>query len=226
MLADPIKIHQIIRSHRRSIGLMINQSAQLIIRAPYRVSEDYIQKLVSQKQDWIIRKQRYFQAKQTQTLKRSFVPGEEFLYLGISYKLQAVDDLPKAVVFDGSLKISSQVLSNAKQHLESWYKLQAWDYISQKAGDLAQIHGLKYTSIKINDARTRWGSCGYKDTLNFTWRLIMAPQRVVDYVIVHELVHLKQKNHSRKFWAEVAKVLPDYKQDELWLKQNGDQLAW
>ena len=221
-----IKIHQIIRSRRKSIGLMINQEAQLIVRAPHFVSQDYIQKLVSQKQDWIVRKQQQFQGKQARVLKRNYVPGEEFWYLGNSYKLEAVDDLPKAIIFDGSLKISSMVLANAKQHLENWYKAQAWDYISQKVSDLALIDGLKYASIKVNDAKTRWGSCGYKDTLNFTWRLIMAPQRVVDYVIVHELMHLKQRNHSHKFWAEVAQLTSDYKQDELWLKKNGHLLAW
>ena len=77
----------------------------------------------------------------------------------------------------------------------------ALEYITQKAQHYARITGLKYESIRINNATTRWGSCGYKNTLNFTWRLIMAPERVVDYVIIHELMHLKQKNHSRKFWA-------------------------
>ena len=198
----------------------------MIVRAPYFVSQDYIQRLVSQKQDWIVRKQRHFQEKQSRILKRSFVPGEEFLFFGTSYKLQAVEDLPKAVVFDGSLKVSSMVLGNAKEHLEYWYKIQAFDYINQKTGYYAQMQGLKYGSIKVNDAKTRWGSCGYKDTLNFTWRLIMAPKRVVDYVIVHELMHLKQKNHSEKFWSEVAKIIPDYKQDELWLKKSSHLLVW
>ena len=205
---------------------MINQEARLIVRAPHFVSEDYIQKLVFQKQNWIVRKQSIIQEKQNRILKRNFIPGEKFLFLGNKYVLQTVEDLPKAVVFDGSLKISSMVLGNVKEHLEYWYKTQAFDYINQKTGYYAQMHGLKYSSIKVNDAKTRWGSCGYKDTLNFTWRLIMAPQRVIDYVIVHELMHLKQKNHSAKFWNEVAQIIPDYKQDELWLKKNSHLLVW
>ena len=118
------------------------------------------------------------------------------------------------------------VLGNARDHLECWYKSQALDYITKKVEYYAQSNGLKYRSIRINDAATRWGSCGYKDTLNFTWRLIMAPARVVDYVIIHELMHLKQKNHSRKFWAEVRNLIPDYKVDERWLREKGHELRY
>jgi len=135
-------------------------------------------------------------------------------------------DLPKAVVLDKDLMISQVVLANAQDHIENWYRAQALDHITQRVGYWAQITGLKYRSIRINSATTRWGSCGYKDGLNFTWRLIMAPARVVDYVVIHELMHLKQKNHSKKFWAEVAKVMPNYKEDERWLKANGHLLAW
>lgn len=89
---------------------------------------------------------------------------------------------------------------------------------------MAKTMGLAYKSLKINNAKTRWGSCGSSGNLNFTWRLIMAPKKVVDYVIVHELAHLKQMNHSPKFWNEVKLIIPDYKNDELWLKRNGHLL--
>lgn len=221
-----IKIDKLIRSHRKTIGLQITNDARLIVRAPHLASEDFIYKLVQRKEAWIKAKQDYFKQHQNKISIREFLPGEEFLFLGQSYPLIAIQDLPKAVILDNSLKISPMVLANAKDHIENWYKTQALDYITQRLKFYAQITGLKYRSIRINDATTRWGSCGYKDTLNFTWRLMMAPPKVVDYVIVHELMHLKQKNHSYKFWAEVTKIMPDYKQDERWLKQNGHLLAW
>jgi len=197
----------------------------LIVRAPYLTSEDYIYKLISRKESWIRAKLDYFKQRQGQVLVRQFIPGEEFMYLGQTYRLVAAD-LPKAIVLDKDLMISQVVLANAQDHIENWYRAQALEHITQRVGYWAQITGLKYRSIRINSATTRWGSCGYKDGLNFTWRLIMAPARVVDYVVIHELMHLKQKNHSRKYWAEVAKVMPDYRQDERWLKANGHLLAW
>ena len=221
-----IKIDKLIRSRRKTIGLQITNDARLIVRAPFFASENLIHKLIRSKESWIIAKQDYFKQRQNKILIRKFVPGEEYLFLGQSYPLVVVENLPKAVVLDNSLMISQMVLDNAREHLECWYKAQALEHITQRVEHYAQITGLKYKSIRINNAKTRWGSCGYKDTLNFTWRLVMAPARVVDYVIIHELMHLKQKNHSHKFWAEVAKIIPDYKQDERWLKQNGHLFVW
>jgi len=221
-----IKIDKLIRSHRKTIGLQIANDARLIVRAPFFASENLIYQLISRKESWIKAKQEYFQQRQKKNLIRKFVPGENFLFLGQSYPLKVVNDLPKAIVFDNSLMISQAVLGNARDHLECWYKTQALEHITQRVEYYAKITGLKYKSIKINSASTRWGSCGYKDTLNFTWRLVMAPENVVDYVVIHELMHLKQKNHSRQFWAEVALLMPDYKQEEGWLKHNGYLTAW
>jgi len=221
-----IKIDQLIRSHRKTIGLQITNDARLIVRAPHFASEDYIYKLIHRKESWIKAKLDHFKEQQSSVRLRKFIPGEEFLFLGQSYPLVAVEDLPKAVVLDNSLKIAQVALSNARDHLEYWYKTQALEHITQRVAYYAKVTGLRFKSIKINNAATRWGSCGHQETLNFTWRLIMAPVRVVDYVIVHELMHLKQMNHSSKFWAEVAKVMPDYKQDERWLKKNGHLLVW
>jgi predicted metal-dependent hydrolase len=221
-----IRIDELIRSRRRTIGLQVTSDARLIVRAPHFASQEYIQRLIQTKAGWIVSKQEYFRQKRTAMPVRRFLPGEEFLFLGERYVLAAAQDLPKAVVLDGGLMISSVVLANAREHLENWYKAQALVYITQRVEYFGRLHGLKYASIKVNSATTRWGSCGYKDTLNFTWRLIMAPLRVVDYVVVHELMHLKQKNHSKAFWAEVARIVPDYKKDERWLKANNHLLVW
>lgn len=221
-----IKIDHLIRSCRKTIGLQITNDARLIVRAPFFASEDFIYKLIHRKLSWIKAKQDYFKQRQNKILIRRFLPGEEFLFLGHSYPLVVAEDLPKALVLDNSLMISKMVLNNAKDHIECWYKTRALEYITQRVEYYAQMTGSKYHSVRINNASTRWGSCGYKDRLNFTWRLIMAPERVVDYVIIHELMHLKQKNHSHKFWAKVALMMPDYKQDERWLKKNGHLLSW
>jgi len=221
-----ITIDKLIRSRRKTIGLQITNDARLIVRAPFFASKNLIRKLIRSKESWIIAKQDYFKQRQNKILIRRFVPGEEYLFLGQSYPLVAVENLPHAVILDNSLMISQMVLGNARDYIANWYKTRAMEHITQRVEHYAQAAGLKYKSIRINNAATRFGSCGHKDTLNFSWRLVMAPPRVVDYVVIHELMHLKQKNHSRKFWEEVAKIMPDYKQDERWLKQNGHLLVW
>jgi predicted metal-dependent hydrolase len=222
-----IKIDKLLRSPRKTISLQITSDARLIVRAPYLASEDYIYQVIRKKTGWIRAKQDYFLRRQNTAPQRTFVPGEEFMFLGQSYALKASEELPKAIVFDGdSLMVSAVVLENAREHLEFWYKERALEYMREKCGHYARLAGLTYKSVRISGAKTLWGSCGYKDTLNFSWRLIMAPVQVVDYVIVHELMHLKHRNHSRRFWAEVGNMMPDYRQKEHWLKQNGHLLNW
>jgi predicted metal-dependent hydrolase len=217
-------IDQLIRCKRRSIGLTITRDAKLIVRAPIWMSDYEINRLIAQKQSWITRKKQFF-LKRPAAQKRQFTDGEVFLFLGEKYSLRFVDDLPRAVVLDGELKVSSLAAKNAKDHIKIWYQNQAFEYVSQKTKEFAEVLKVSYKSLRINDAKTRWGSCGSSGNLNITWRLIMAPQRVVDYVIIHELCHLKQMNHSAKFWLEVASACPDFKKDEQWLKENGHLLT-
>ncbi|MDE2028399.1 MAG: M48 family metallopeptidase [Candidatus Omnitrophica bacterium] len=219
-----IKIDKLIRSRRKTIGLHITSDAKLIVRAPVFASTAFIQDLIRRKKSWIRAKQDFY--KQRPRTTRKFAAGEEFLFLGEPYPLTVAEDLPKAVVFDGALKISNLVLSNARDHLECWYKTLALEHITARVMYFAQNAGLTYKSIRVNSASTRWGSCGYNDSLNFSWRLIMAPPSVVDYVVIHELAHLKQKNHSRRFWAEVSLMMPDYRKEEAWLKENHHLLLW
>lgn len=94
----------------------------------------------------------------------------------------------------------------------------------QKVSLYAKLMGVSYGRITIRDQKTRWGSCSGKGNLNFNWRLILAPEEVLDYVVVHELAHRREMNHSPRFWAQVAAVLPDYQKRRQWLKQNGDLL--
>ena len=104
------------------------------------------------------------------------------------------------------------------------YKKQAREYIVPKVDEYALKFWFTYNKIRITSATTRWGSCSSKKNLNFSYRLILAPKTAVDYVIVHELCHLRQMNHSKKFWAEVEAIMPEYKEHENWLKKNGYKL--
>ena len=156
---------------------------------------------------------------------KEFIDGEEFLYLGRKYELSLVPRATKDVELTDRLCLADRVRPFASRALKRWYQVAARQFIGQRCEWYAASIGCQPVSVKINDARKRWGSCGSKGTLNFSWRLIMAPPDIIDYVVVHELAHIGQLNHSAAFWRRVADVLPDYKIREAWLQENGGLLT-
>ena len=215
-----IKIDKIIRSKRRTIALEVTRDASLIVRAPYRTSFDFIEKVVFKKRFWIKEKQEIVRDRCKKVIPKEFVSGEVFLYLGNMYKLEFIDDMDMPIVFDNNFKIALKNYDIAKEILIAWYKAQAYQKISERVNWHSSLSGLRYNKIRISDAQKRWGSCSAKGNLNFSWRLIMAPLRVIDYVVVHELAHLEEKNHSKRFWNKIKIMLPDYEQYRDWLKEN------
>ncbi len=215
-----IRVDKIIRSKRRTIALEVARDATLIVRAPYRTPFDFIEKVVFKKRFWIKEKQEIVRDRYQRIVPKEFVSGEGFLYLGNMYKLEFIDDVDMPIVFNNGFKIARKNYDAAKEILIAWYKAQASHKISERVNWYSSLSGLKYNRIKISDAQRRWGSCSAKGNLNFSWRLIMAPFRVMDYVVVHELAHLEEKNHSKAFWNKVKTMLPDYGQYRKWLKEN------
>ena len=214
-------IKQIIRSNRRTLALQITPDASLIVRAPKKVSEKTILKFVQKKIKWILHHQKLARESYRPSVKREFVDGEEFLYLGEWHKLFVIRDVKPLFVFnENKFLLSESFLPNAKQLFEQWYRKQAYQVIKDRVRLYAETAGLSFKRISITGARKRWGSCGPKGTLNFSWRLIMAPMKVVDYVIVHELAHLDERNHSQNFWKKVRLLFPNYQQAENWSKAN------
>jgi hypothetical protein len=221
---EDIRINEIVRSRRRTITLVVTSDSTLLVRAPLRASTSHIESVVKKKSAWI--RQKLFEVSQRpQAPAKEFVNGEEFLYLGQTYKLCLVEQAAKDIELTDKLCLSARVKPIARFVLRRWYKAAALKVIGRRCQWYADAAGYKPVSIKITEARKRWGSCGSKGTLNFSWRLIMAPLEVIDYVVVHELSHLGQLNHSPAFWRRVADILPDYKKREQWLKENGGLLT-
>ncbi len=115
-------------------------------------------------------------------------------------------------------------MKEIEEHLRFWMIDKAEELINKRTVEYSEIIGVKYNNIRIKNTKTRWGSCSSKGNLNFNFRIIMAPQAVMDYIIVHELCHLKHLNHSKKFWSAVALYMPDYENHKEWLKVNGMKL--
>ena len=219
-----MKIDQIIRTRRKTFALIVQRDGSLVVRAPLRASDKQIGDLVQEKEKWIIAKQEAARRMYANTRPKEFVNGEGFLYLGKSYKLAIVDGNQPALSLSDQFYLTKSALPHAEAVFKAWYKQRAKQIISERAAWYAAQNGFVYQRVNITGARTRWGSCGRRGTLNFTWRLIMAPLRVIDYVVIHELAHLKQKNHSKVYWNEVKRLMPDYEDHISWLKANGDTL--
>ena len=206
---------QIIYAKRRSIALIINNKGEFVVRAPKNVKECEITAFIAKKQQWII-------TKRTQILnlmensKLNLEDGAYFNLFG-SKTLIKVENCKTAKVKNGVLVLPQQ---NREEALKSLLKRELKKYLVFRVAEIAKQCNFIYKSISISSARTNWGSCGAKNSLNFTYKLALCPYPVVDYIIVHELCHTRIKNHSTKFWAEVKKVYPEYKHCEKWLKDN------
>lgn len=211
---------KIIRSKRRSVALIVTQNEGLVVRAPIKASANYIDSLIRKNFEWINRKIQEIKSK-PQIIAKKFVDGENFLYLGKNYQLKIIEDRGVALKFEEGFILNRLLRYKAKDLFTSWYKKEAKKIISQRVRFYSQKTGLKYKKIRITNANSRWGSCSAKNNLNFTWRLIMAPLSIIDYVIVHELSHIEHKNHSDSFWKKVIEILPDYNSPKKWLKKNG-----
>jgi len=216
-----IEIEKIIRSKRKTIALQITDNATLIVKAPLETNEEVINKVITKHLRWIEKKKNEVLSRDPQFTKKEFLNGEGFLYLGKSYKLYIVNEQDMPLKFDNAYFLLKDYQPMAKQLFINWYKEKAYEKISERVQWYARKRGFTYNKISITDANIRWGSCSPKGNLNFSWRLIMAPLSVIDYVVVHELAHLEQKNHSKAFWNIVKMLLPDYEKSKDWLKNNG-----
>lgn len=217
-----IKIDKLFRSKRRTVGLEVTREAKLVVRAPIRVSMDDIQNILLKKRNWILEKQDFFQRRKNQYLPKKFINGESFYYLGKPYRFNLVDE--NAIRLTDYLEFPKRMIPDARDHLVQWYKAAAYGKIKERVDQYSKMSGLPYAGFKISNAKSRLGSCSSKGSLNFSWRLVMAPLEVVDYVVVHELAHLDEKNHSRSFWDKVRVIIPDYKKRAAWLKENREVL--
>ncbi len=218
-----IEIESIIRSERQSISLAVTDEALLVVRAPFHVSENYIQDVIRKKSGWIRKKVEEMKNRKPFPVKK-FIQGEAFLYLGRSYPLLFGDKMGIDVQITDNLVVCCGK-SPVRDVLIHWYRERAMEKISERCEYYSCITGLNPLSVKISNASKRWGSCSSRGSINFTWRLVMAPLDVIDYVVVHELTHLKELNHSKQFWNRVRSIMPDYRIRQKWLRDNGRSLV-
>lgn len=219
-----IHVDQIIRSKRKTLALVVRPDGSLLVRAPWRTPKYVVQEFVEKNRKWI-------ETQQAQALAvlppapRQYMPGEMFLYLGTNSPLELVEGQRELLrLDDGKFKLALSQQGDAASSFERWYREQARQVLTARVEFFARQNDFQYKRIRITSARTRWGSCSAAGSLSFSWRLILAPLEVVDYVVVHELVHTVFHNHSKQFWDRVGMIMPDSTKHRRWLRENGRQL--
>ena len=188
---------KIIRSNRKTLAIQINPDLSVTVRAPMYAPQSDIERILREKESWI---QKHIEKIREQEEKRKKTQGEKGEY---------------------GESVESEYLTNEEIKKLADKSLQ---HIPKRVSYYAKQIGVTYEKITIRNQKTRWGSCSSKGNLNFNCLLMLTPPEVIDYVIVHELCHRKEMNHSRVFWAEVEKVIPNYKEQVKWLKENGGKI--
>ncbi len=218
----------LVRSKRRrkTISVSIQKKDKIVIYAPHNTPGHLIDIFFKDKKSWINKK---LSQRDPKLLKpKEFVSGEGFLYMGRTYPLEIQNLINRG----SSLKFSARRFilhkkhkDNAKEFFIRWYKKEAKEKITERVKIYSRKLRVVPEALRITSAEQRWGSCSGKNILSFTWRLVMAPLPVIDYIVIHELLHIKEKNHSNKFWGLLETVMPDYKSRQQWLKNNGYHLT-
>lgn len=208
--------YQLIRSRRKTLAIHITKNATVEARAPLKLSKSRIDAFVEQKHDWIIKNLE--QSKKNLDIRNDFEFNEttKLWYLGKQYPLLDSQN----VRFDGEYFYAPfHCFEKSKKAIIKLYRELAKCVITGRVDFYSEVMNVKPTVVKISSAMKRWGSCSGKNNLNFSWILIMADMDAIDYVVVHELAHIKQHNHSNQFWSIVESVLPDYRLREKKLRE-------
>ena len=223
-------IAEVIRTNRRkSADIRVEEGAVSIV-VPVTTSIEKIDQLLVTKRQWI-KEKIALQREMAPISDKQFVSGEAFPYLGRNYRLKVESgNFTPVKLVQGRLVVSMpegiQQPHMIRNALVRWYKRQAEQNLTKKVERFAPMVGVKPTGVSIRSFKSRWGSCTAKGALEFNWTIMLAPNRMVDYVVIHELCHLIRHDHSPEFWGELARVMPDYQHCRDWLRGNAEQLVF
>ena len=210
---------------RKKLTLTIERDGSIVVNAPEGVSDEVIAQVVESKRQWIFEKLQTAPKYQEREHApgKEVVSGESSLYLGREYRMTLSSDA-EVVSFGREFVIPSGSRLKTRQLFRDWYFQQAHEVILPRAHRYANELGVQVGNIKIVDNRMRWGSCTANNNIRLNWRLIKAPMAVIDYVVVHELAHLLEANHTPDFWNIVRAKVPGAEKSKNWLKMHGQLL--
>ena len=215
-------------NRKKSLSIRVD-GPNVQVRAPKSISDNRIKKLLEKRTPWIKAKLEDYK-RRPQSNNYRYVNGEIFKYLGRSYQLKlSIADLQSVKLHKGKLWVNLNKndlhdSSTIKKLLEGWYQSHAQDYLAKKTLQISRQLGKNPSSISVKNYKSRWGSCSSSGALTYNWRIIKAPIKIIEYIVVHELCHLIEHNHSPKYWKNVEKHIPLWKEHRSWLKDNGSSL--
>lgn len=216
-------------NRKKTLAVNVTLASQVIVLAPNDFSREKIKTIVKKKALWILEKQEHFKRLAMLFPEKEFVSGEQILLLGRKYRLKIKEEnylsIPKLSGRRLFIYVRSNLAPEARKEiikdaLIKWYFIKSTKIIKQRVNRYSKLLNLFPKKVIIKDQKKRWASCSSDGILRFNWRIAIAPISIVDYVVVHELCHLKVKNHSSDFWKLVSIAMPDYKNRRNWLKNN------
>lgn len=225
------------RSPKRStISIIVDPQQGVIVKTPSDTPKEKIHAILRRKMPWIHRKLKDLDKLVVPQPAREYVSGESFSYLGRHYRLKVNHACAEG---DEEVKLEAGRFVTCVPHsasgelketlireiLMGWYVQHAEDRLSERMALYAPKLDVKPSAMVVKQQAKRWGSCTKRGVVNLNWRIIMAPMSIVDYVVVHELCHLRYENHTPEFWRALSSVLPDYEMRRLWLRVNGASLT-
>ncbi|PCI23214.1 MAG: hypothetical protein COB67_12980 [SAR324 cluster bacterium] len=222
-------IAEVIRTPRKKTATIKVEAGVVTIVVPENMESTRISKVLTAKHRWILEKL-VLQKEALFSRDKQYISGEAFSYLGRNYRLKIQNGPFTPVKLKHGQLTTTQPEGNQDAHrirkaLLLWYQEHAKIKLTEKAKRYARILEVIPTAIGIKTFKSRWGSCSAEGQIDFNWKIIMAPNRIVDYIVVHELCHLKHHDHSPRFWKEVEQVIPNYTECKEWLKVNSTRLV-
>lgn len=215
---------------RKTTDIVLERNGQIVVRPPADFTPEQVDAVVESKRMWIYRNLAEWKDLNASAVAREWVNGETFLYLGRAYRLSLVSDQDCDLQLkDGRFCLNRSVIEQggtraAKQAFESYYRDKGLERLRNRISYYAPKVGVEISNIKVKDMGYRWASYGRNGVLNFHWKCMMAPPRIIDYIVVHELCHFHCRHHTDAFWNEVDKVMPDYRERKEWLRKRGAEL--
>jgi predicted metal-dependent hydrolase len=228
LVIDDLRFMLVRSARRKTVGVTVDRDGSLVLSAPTDCCLARVEEIAREKQFWVYTKLAEKNLLFRTPPPKEYVSGESFHYLGRSYRLKLVEPADQSAplrLVQGLFLLRRDEVAEAPRHFVRWYADHGRPWLARRVGRLAPRIGVAPTSVEVRDLGYRWGSCSADGGLNFHWRSVLLPPRIIEYVVAHEVVHLLTPNHGAEFWARLERAMPDYAARKQWLAEQGAGFA-